>query len=573
MTHKFVMRALAGLSVALAAFGSGQLPAAGASSPATTGGWSADPVATAATTAPAASRVIVQQWDAADPGPRQAVAALGGAVTRTLPIVNGFAATVPSGTADRLARVPGVRAVSPDSEVRVQADVPAAAGSDAAARPSVYRATVGADHVAAGGIDGSGVVVALIDTGVADVGDLDGRTVQIDGGLVGTDRACVNLSAEEHCGDSYGHGTFMAGLIAGSGQASGGARAGVAPGASILSVKIAGRDGAADVSTVLAAIQWVVAYQDLYGIDVLNLSLGTDSTRSYRSDPLNYAVQKAWDAGVAVIVAASNRGPKPGTVGKPGDDPLAITVGAIDDQATSVTSDDTLPDFSSRGPTAGDGLAKPDLVAPGARVTSLRAPGSLIDEQTGGGGTYLRGSGTSMATAVVSGVAALTLDAVPSMRPDRLKFALKDTARLVASKDPNAVGAGVPSARAAAAAPAGAANQGVERASNVDLGDPVALDLSRGSVTVAVDPAEPLAHGAQTVTQLLADPLWLTGLWTPEAWGRTAWQLNNLLRVRWSGTEWRGKNWQGATFYGQHQPTRAYGQTVPGSAWLGVFGE
>lgn len=564
MTRKSVLRALVGVSVTLAALGPGQLPAAGSGHVTQTGGTSEGPATT---------RVIVQQWDPADRGPRQAVTRLGGRVTRGLPIVDGFAATLPAGAAGALASVPGVRTVSPDTQVHVQAEAPGTDAGEALARPSVYRQAVGADRVGAGDVDGSGVTVALIDTGVTEVADLRGRVVRVGAGRVGADRACVNLSAEASCDDSYGHGTFMAGLIAGSGRASGGLHTGVAPGASVLSVKIAGRDGAADVSTVLAAVQWVVAYRDAYGVRVLNLSLGTDSTRSYRSDPLNYAVQKAWDAGIAVIVAASNRGPARGTVGKPGDDPLAITVGAVDDRGTATTADDALPDFSSRGPTAGDGLAKPDLVAPGARVTSLRAPGSLIDQQTRSRGTYLRGSGTSMATAVVSGVAALALDAEPGMTPNRLKYALARTARRVASHDRNAVGAGVPSAAAAVRAPAGEANQGVARASNVDLADPAALDLSRGTVTVPADPVEHLSRGAQAVTRLLADPLWLAGLWTPEAWSRTAWQLNNLLRVRWSGTQWRGKNWQGATFYGRHQPTRSYGQTVPGSAWLGVFGE
>ena len=118
-----------------------------------------------------------------------------------------------------------------------------------------------------------------------------------------------------------------------------------------------------------------MSFKDRYGIKVLNLSLGTDSTQSYRVDPLNYAVEKAWDSGIAVVVAASNRGPDAGTISKPGDDPLVITVGAVDDMGTPGLSDDELPDFSSHGPTAADGLAKPDLAAPGAHIVSLRAPG------------------------------------------------------------------------------------------------------------------------------------------------------------------------------------------------------
>src|SRR5262249_4290313 len=157
--------------------------------------------------------------------------------------------------------------------------------------------------------------------------------------------------------------------------------------------------------------------------------------------PLNYAVEKAWDAGITVVVAASNRGPDPATISKPGDDPLVITAGAVDDMGTPALADDELPDFSSRGPTAADGLAKPDVVAPGAHVVSLRAPGSAIDTQfpTYVDGSYRRGSGTSMATGVTSGAVALMLSANPNLTPNAIKYALTTSARSVASSDPMAV--------------------------------------------------------------------------------------------------------------------------------------
>ena len=254
--------------------------------------------------------------------------------------------------------------------------------------------------------------MALVDTGVADVPQLRERIVPVGAA------ACENLSAEPDCGDGYGHGTFMAGLV-GS----------VAPGAGILSVKIAGRDGSADVSNVLGAIQWVVSNAGRYKINVLNLSLGTDSTQDWRTDPLNYAVERAWAAGITVVTAASNRGPGAGTVTKPGDDPWVLTVGAVDDRGTSGLGDDLLPAFSSRGPTRSGQVAKPDLAAPGAHLVSLRSPGSEVEHaHPGGKGPLRRGSGTSMAAAVVSGVAALVMDAWPSWPPDRVKYALTATA-------------------------------------------------------------------------------------------------------------------------------------------------
>ena len=159
-----------------------------------------------------------------------------------------------------------------------------------------------------------------------------------------------------------------------------------------------------------------MSYKDQYGIRVLNLSLGTDSSQSYRVDPLNYAVERAWAAGLTVVVAAGNLGPTAATVTKPADDPFVLSVGAVDDRGTPGLGDDMLPDFSSRGPTAADGLSKPDLVAPGGHLISLRAPGSAIDTDfpPASPGPYRRGSGTSMATGVVSGVVALMFQ----MQPD-----------------------------------------------------------------------------------------------------------------------------------------------------------
>src|SRR5204863_8158142 len=121
-------------------------------------------------------------------------------------------------------------------------------------------------------------------------------------------------------------------------------------------VKIAGQSGATDVSHVLAALQWVVSFRAKYGIRVVNLSLGTDSTQSYLRSPLNDAVERAWDAGIVVVASASNSGPDPGTVAKPGDDPLVITAGALDDKATVTRDDDVMAGFSGVGPTDADGL-------------------------------------------------------------------------------------------------------------------------------------------------------------------------------------------------------------------------
>ena len=196
-------------------------------------------------------------------------------------------------------------------------------------------------------------------------------------------------------------------------------------------MKVAGASGATDVSNVLAAIQWVVSFKSRYDIRVLNLSLSTDSVQSYRSDPFNYAVERAWDAGIVVVVSASNRGPAPATISKPRRRPAGHH-----GRARSTTGarpgfgNDELPDFSSRGPTPADGIAKPDVVAPGALIRSLRVPGSTIATSSGAPtAPYQRGSGTSFAAAAVSGVAALMLGRNPGMTPNQVKYALVRSAR------------------------------------------------------------------------------------------------------------------------------------------------
>ena len=509
-----------------------------------------------------------------------AVERAGGTVTRALPVVDGVAASVPADALRALAAEPGV-VVTPDLPVRVQATA-----STSSSPHSVYRKAIGADAFDAAGHNGTGVTVALIDTGVAAVPDLSGRIVPVRDDITGRLSSCVNLSGESDCGDSYGHGTFMAGIIAGTGASSGGEYRGVAPGARIVSLKIAGRDGAADVSTLLAAIQWVVSFKDTYGIKVLNLSLGTDSTQTYRTDPLNYAVERAWGSGIAVVVAAANLGPTPGSISKPADDPWVVTVGAVDDRGTPGLGDDRLPDFSSRGPTAADGLAKPDVVAPGAHIVSLSAPGSALEAAypTSMGAGYRKGNGTSMAAAVVSGASALLLDADPAMTPDRLKFALTATAAPTATSDVMEVGKGIVQIDDALAAPAGAANVGLDRSNGTGT-----LDASRGTVRVQTTNCGVLGcllgtliTGSYTAQLLLWDPLgFSTGSWAPATWYTSTFYLSPWHTVTWSGTKWNGTKWNGTKWNGTkwngtkwnggEDPSATYGSTWHGSAWYGAW--
>lgn len=526
--------------------------------------------------ADATARVIVQAHDQASAA--AAVRDAGGTITLDLPIVDGFAATVPAAALDALAQHTSIRQITADETVSVAETT---STTNETTLNHVLVREIGADQLHAAGINGTGVGVAVIDTGITAAEDLRGRIKPVADphqpvASWRTTVDCVDLSGEGTCADTYGHGTFMGGLIAGDGRASAGKYTGVAPGAHLVSIKIGGRDGSADVSKLLAAIQWTVSFKDDHNIRVLNLSLGTNSTASPQTDPLNYAVQRAWRSGLVVVVAASNRGPAAATISKPADDPLVITVGAIDDRESPATSDDRIPSFSGRGPTA-HGLAKPDIVAPGGRVVSLRAPGSLIDESAPAlNNNYRRGSGTSMSAAVVSGAAALLVQAHPDWTPDRIKYALLSTATKVADSDPLLVGRGLVYLPAANTAGPGLANTDVTLLSDGSG----SLDASRGDVRVAQ--TCPLTGGTcspsgnETANGTTFDADAYTGTeWTGQSWYSSPW-VNPLgqswYSSTWLGQSWYGQSWYGSSWYGNSDDSISYGTPVPGSAWYGAWG-
>jgi serine protease AprX len=355
---------------------------------------------------------------------------------------------------------------------------------------------------------------------------------------------CLNLTDEPTCADNYGHGTFMAGLIAGNGASSNGQYVGMAPQAGLVVIKAAGASGASDVSTLIAALQWVVLNKATYNIRILNLSLGTDSTQPYSIDPLDYAVEKAWQAGVVVNVAASNRGPAAQTISDPANDQFVITVGASDDMGTAGLGDDVMPNFSGRGPTASDGLAKPDVVAPGGHLVSLAAPGAAITTQFPStmAAPYRRGSGTSMATAVVSGLEAQLLSLQPALTPNRVKYALMSTARADASTDPMAVGAGVVDGAGALTAPVGLANVGVQPSLGTG-----SLAATRGTTGVVLDDTNHTVLNASSGN------------------------LTSTLSTFPSGSSWWGSSWWGSSWWGQPDSTEDYGSSWWGGAWYGAW--
>lgn len=416
---------------------------------------------------------------------------LDGQVTSpVLGVINGFGARLDGGAAARLAASPGVRAVSPNGGVassshttgedtsggyrcrRTDAttrttrrlkvrkgrrrDLSPLASIPRLGQPLQHSIKADRAWLRATGED---VGVAVIDTGIA--GDLlDFRDSDNPAASRVIATAVTNPCASD-ANDHFGHGTHVAGLIAGNSlhhpDNRRGRYMGVAPDADLISVKTSDDDGNTTVLDVIYGIQFAVDHRHEFGIRVVNLSLSSTVAESYLTDPLNAAVESAWFSGLVVVAAAGNEGTQENAVSyAPGNDPFVITAGATDDRGTWRNSDDVLAPWSSRGLTQ-DGVQKPEVLAPGMRLVAALAPRSdftqlcpkcVVD------GRYFRVSGTSMSAAVVSGVAALMLEEHPDWTPDQVKGAMVATLE-------NVPGAGATVDAAAALDGSGLANTGL----------------------------------------------------------------------------------------------------------------
>ncbi len=496
----------------------------------------ADPALAAdAAAAPASTlHVIVRESVPATDDAEQLVKDLGGNVTHELPIVGGFSAQLPGSTLADLARSEWVSLVWGDGQIRMSGSTSPYNSQD----PNTFwRQSIRLNQVD-GLYDGTGVTVALLDTGVSQSGDLGNRVL-----------ARVDMTPDHDGFDRYGHGTHLSGIIAGTGAASGGQWRGVAPGANLVSVKVAGSDGSTDVSVVIAGLQWVVSNRATYNIRVLNLAFGTDSKQSYSVDPLDYAVEQAWFSGILVVASAGNRGPDGGTVNKPGDDPFVLTVGAADNHGTPDRSSTTVAPFSSWG--SPGGFMKPDVVAPGITIVSIRDSGSTIDvayPDARMGDSYFKGTGTSQAAAIVSGVAALMFQANPSLTPDLAKGALMKTAFRNASYKWPTAGAGlvdVGSAIQAVTHIGGVtpANLGVVPSTGTG-----SLEASRGSFHVMADiNGDGVPELVIGETDVLGQP-WSAMSWSALSWSQSMWCSLTSVSSGWSSTSWSSTSWSGTTW-------------------------
>jgi serine protease AprX len=388
------------------------------------------------------SRVIIRGADgASDDSVSTLIRVAGGSSPRALRVIGAQLADVPNTSLLALADDPLIAQLSDDRPI-----------VGAMERTG---ATVGATAVRRDlGYDGTGVGIAVIDSGVwAWHDDLMGAN-----GAPRVDQFVDFVNGRKHPYDDYGHGTHVAGVIAGNGYDSGGARSGIAPGARLMVLKVLDDSGNGRISDVISALEYVIANKDALNIRIVNLSVATGVYESYNTDPLTLAAQRAVQAGMVVVAAAGNNGRDPsgqlrhGGITAPGNAPWVLTVGASSHMGTIDRSDDTMATFSSRGPSAIDYEAKPDVVAPGVGIESLSDPDGtyystraayLLD------GTisrwyrpYLSLSGTSMAAPVVAGTVALMLQANPALTPNAVKAIIQYTAQVRGWYDPLTRGGG-----------------------------------------------------------------------------------------------------------------------------------
>jgi len=374
-------------------------------------------------------RVIVEGANVADA--TMAVRANGGRVTDEISIINAVIANVPQNCLARLAKAPGVIRVTPDRSVR-------SAGGLANVE---FAKSIGAKKVWDADVLGAGVTVAVLDSGV------DPTFVTLHTGpredkdknriLAYYDVLSSKLYAPPQLlkspGDPNGHGTHVAGIIGDSFyEPKDKEYRGIAPAANLVAVRVLDKTGMGKYADVLKGLEWVVKNKAKYNIRVLNMSMYATPVAPYWADPYNLAVMAAWKAGIVVVASAGNGGPAPLSIGVPGNTPYIITVGAFTDNYTPTDfGDDYIPPFSAIGPTL-DAFVKPDVIAPGAHIVSLMDDRTYLADaypDNKVNGRHFRMSGTSMSSAMVSGIAALMLSKHPELTPDQVKYRLTVTAR------------------------------------------------------------------------------------------------------------------------------------------------
>jgi serine protease AprX len=409
-------------------------------------------------------------------------------------------------------------------------------GTGAGTTLDVVRSSIGASTGAAAGLTGKGVGIALIDTGVSPVPGLPaGRIVN------GPDLSFESQNASLRYLDAYGHGTHLAGIMVGDEPASG--TRGIAPGAKLTSLKVGTANGAVDVSQVIAAIDWVVKnrnHDPAFPIRVLNLAYGSGGNPAFVDDPIQFAVEKAWQAGIVVVVSAGNQGFDAPRTMNPASDPMIIAVGAATTHGTTTLADDAIAPFtnySQRRPV--------DVLAPGDSIRSFRVPGSMVDTtypQARYGETLFQGSGTSQAAAVVSAAAALMLQAKPSLTPDQVKYLMRINGTKLANNPQVAKSAVELNVNAALGGALG--NNATQRPKTTSGSGPI--EEARGTSHL-MDNGVAL-KGEATVFGPWNSATWATKAASQTSWSGGAWMGSTIAGSGWNGTSWASKTWGAATW-------------------------
>jgi len=469
------------------------------------------------------------------------------------------------------------------------------AGSLATVTTSIGARNVWGSRDATGrAVTGRGVTVALLDTGVnTTVPGLNATGKVVAGPDLSLEANAPSLRGQ----DGFGHGTHLAGIIAGrdpvpvaaNGEprpADGSVQLGVAPDATLLSVKVGTRDGSTDVSQVIAGLDWLVQHRNDNGmrVRVINLSYGTLSTQAYQVDPLAAAAENAWKHSIVVVVSGGNEGTGAGRLTDPAIDPYVLATGSSDARAKpNGWNDPSVSDFSS----GGTATRHVDLVAPGSSIASLRNPGSYIDVNYPGGqvagdttGRLFRGSGTSQAAAVTSGAVALLLQAYPDLTPDQVKAALVSSADKMSDPTINQ-GAGQLDIAAALVAAKGLLKKGDPRTQTFpesaglgsleaargggNLTDPETGAVLRGEIDVQNQKWNaPVWRAASVSASAWTGGIWNGARWSGDTWAGGSWTNSGWDGARWSGARWSSVNWSADFWSG----ARWSGARWSGSHWI-----
>ena len=510
----------------------------------------------------------------------------GGSLQRELSMVKAAAYSVPGTAIDTLAADPDVVHISPDHPVAITGST--------SQNFDYYEATLNTFFGWWLGLDGSGIGVAVIDSGITSMPDLQTGPQS----RVVYSQTFVGGDANDH----YGHGTHVAGILTGDGSASHGPGfrynvLGVAQSVNIVNLRVLDRNGQGTDSQVIAAIQTAIQLKNTYNIRVINLSLGRPVYESYTQDPLCQAVEQAWQAGIVVVVAAGNDGRNNsantygyGTIDAPGNDPYVITVGAMNTLGQPVRTNDVPASYSSKGPTMFDHVVKPDIVAPGNQIISLyqsqftlnqQYPGNEVNATLlqygppppgGKSGTYFILSGTSMATPMVTGTVALMLEQNPSLTPDQVKARLMKTAYKNLIPYSTAVDT--------------VTNQVYNMQADMFTVGAGLLDVQAALSSTDLAPASPGSAMSPTVTQdtagnivLTQSPLliWGSGLWSNTVvWGVA--QFSGVdsggLSVLWGNTVcWGNTTMNGYTVVWGNTVVWGVGQTQGEASTLAINGD